>query len=67
VVPLLIVPGALALRLPPDHDGGSGMISAAILVVAMPVAAGATVWATKGDGDSPRPSAWCPPPPWSAR
>ncbi|WOX16850.1 bile acid:sodium symporter [Streptomyces sp. N50] len=54
LVPLLIVPGvALALRLSPDHDGGSGMIAAMILVVAMPVAAGATVWTAKGDGDQP--------------
>lgn len=54
LVPLLIVPGvALALRLSPDHDGGSGMVAAMILVVAMPVAAGATVWTAKGDGDQP--------------
>ncbi|MET7684936.1 sodium-dependent transporter [Streptomyces sp. NPDC005423] len=54
LVPLLIVPGvALALRASPDQDGGSGMLAAMILVVAMPVAAGATVWTAKGDGDQP--------------
>lgn len=54
LVPLLIVPGvAFALHLSPDHDGGSGMIAAMILIVAMPVAAGATVWTSKGDGDQP--------------
>jgi BASS family bile acid:Na+ symporter len=52
--PLLIVPGvAFALRASPDQDGGSGMIAAMILIVAMPVAAGATVWTAKGDGDQP--------------
>lgn len=50
--PLLIIPGvALALRLTPDSDGGSGMIAAIILIVAMPVAAGATVWTGRGGGD----------------
>ncbi|MEU6253900.1 sodium-dependent transporter [Streptomyces sp. NPDC047043] len=52
--PLLIVPGvAFALRQSPDQDGGSGMVAAVILIVAMPVAAGATVWTAKGDGDQP--------------
>ncbi|MCI3273898.1 bile acid:sodium symporter [Streptomyces cylindrosporus] len=52
--PLLILPGvALLLRQSPDRDGGSGMVAAMILVVAMPVAAGATVWTAKGDGDQP--------------
>ncbi|MGQ4354449.1 bile acid:sodium symporter family protein [Streptomyces drozdowiczii] len=50
--PLLIIPGiALALRCSPDSDGGSGMIAAMILTVAMPVAAGATVWSGGGRGD----------------
>jgi BASS family bile acid:Na+ symporter len=54
LVPLLVVPGvAFALRQSPDADGGSGMIAAMILIVAMPVAAGATVWTAKGDGDQP--------------
>ncbi|MGW3115627.1 sodium-dependent transporter [Streptomyces sp. NPDC001107] len=54
VAPLLIVPGvAFALRQSPDQDGGSGMVAAMILIVAMPVAAGATVWTAKGDGDQP--------------
>ncbi|GAA3770594.1 hypothetical protein GCM10022403_002410 [Streptomyces coacervatus] len=54
VAPLLIVPGvAFALRQSPDRDGGSGMVAAMILIVAMPVAAGATVWTAKGDGDQP--------------
>ncbi|MGW8380623.1 sodium-dependent transporter [Streptomyces sp. ODS28] len=52
--PLLVVPPlAFALRGTPDTDGGSGMVAAIILIVAMPVAAGATVWTTKGDGDQP--------------
>ncbi|MGW3031658.1 sodium-dependent transporter [Streptomyces sp. NPDC001178] len=54
VAPLLIVPGvAFVLRHSPDQDGGSGMVAAMILIVAMPVAAGATVWTAKGDGDQP--------------
>ncbi|MFJ9173960.1 sodium-dependent transporter [Streptomyces sp. NPDC102360] len=53
-VPLLIVPlVALALQHTPDTDGGSGLITAMILIVAMPVAAGATVWTGKGQGDQP--------------
>ncbi|WP_405885062.1 sodium-dependent transporter [Streptomyces sp. NBC_01136] len=52
VAPLLIIPGvAFALSQSSDSDGGSGMIAAMILIVAMPVAAGATVWTSKGDGD----------------
>lgn len=52
--PLLIIPGiALALRCSPDADGGSGMTAAMILTVAMPVAAGATVWSGGGRGDEP--------------
>ncbi|MFF0751699.1 sodium-dependent transporter [Streptomyces sp. NPDC004267] len=51
-VPLLVIPAvALALRCSPDSDGGSGMVAAMILTVAMPVAAGATVWASQGRGD----------------
>ncbi|MEU1229527.1 sodium-dependent transporter [Streptomyces sp. NPDC005828] len=50
--PLLVIPAvALALRCSPDSDGGSGMIAAMILTVAMPVAAGATVWTSEGRGD----------------
>ncbi|MFF1451443.1 sodium-dependent transporter [Streptomyces sp. NPDC058274] len=53
-IPLLIVPFvAFLLRRTPDTDGGSGLLSAMILIVAMPVAAGATVWTGKGDGDQP--------------
>ncbi|MFI6493879.1 sodium-dependent transporter [Streptomyces sp. NPDC050564] len=54
VAPLLIIPVvAFALRQSPDTDGGSGLVAAMILIVAMPVAAGATVWTGKGDGDQP--------------
>ncbi|MFD6287726.1 sodium-dependent transporter [Streptomyces sp. NPDC060205] len=49
VVPLV----AFLLRRTPDTDGGSGLLTAMILIVAMPVAAGATVWTDKGDGDQP--------------
>ncbi|MFF4488838.1 sodium-dependent transporter [Streptomyces sp. NPDC001544] len=53
-IPLAVVPlVALLLRRTPDADGGSGLLTAMILVVAMPVAAGATVWTDKGDGDQP--------------
>ncbi|MFH8339083.1 sodium-dependent transporter [Streptomyces sp. AM6-12] len=53
-MPLLAVPAvAFLLRLTPDTDGGSGLVTAMILIVAMPVAAGATVWTGKGDGDQP--------------
>ncbi|MFD8417839.1 sodium-dependent transporter [Streptomyces sp. NPDC059466] len=54
VAPLLIIPGvAFALHRTPDSDGGSGLIAAMILIVAMPVAAGATVWTSRGEGDQP--------------
>ncbi|MER7180419.1 sodium-dependent transporter [Streptomyces hyaluromycini] len=54
VIPLLVVPFvAFLLRGTPDSDGGSGLLTAMILIVAMPVAAGATVWTAKGDGDQP--------------
>ncbi|MFD8735337.1 sodium-dependent transporter [Streptomyces sp. NPDC059618] len=54
VAPLLIIPGvAFALRQSPDSDGGSGLVTAMILIVAMPVAAGATVWTGKGEGCQP--------------
>ncbi|MGW5866673.1 sodium-dependent transporter [Streptomyces sp. NPDC055239] len=54
VAPLLIIPPLVfLLRGSPDTDGGSGLVTAMILVVAMPVAAGATVWAGKGQGDQP--------------
>jgi BASS family bile acid:Na+ symporter len=53
-IPLLVVPFvAFLLRRTPDSDGGSGLLTATILIVAMPVAAGATVWTAKGDGDQP--------------
>ncbi|MET8169355.1 sodium-dependent transporter [Streptomyces sp. NPDC005329] len=53
-IPLAVVPlVAFLLRRTPDTDGGSGLLTAMILVVAMPVAAGATVWTDKGDGDQP--------------
>ncbi|MFI0231936.1 sodium-dependent transporter [Streptomyces sp. NPDC017086] len=53
-IPLLAIPGvAFLLRLTPDTDGGSGLVTAMILITAMPVAAGATVWTGKGDGDQP--------------
>ncbi|WP_407698808.1 bile acid:sodium symporter family protein [Streptomyces acidicola] len=54
VIPLLAIPAvAFLLRRTPDTDGGSGLVTAMILIVAMPVAAGATVWTGKGDGDQP--------------
>ncbi|CAM5581758.1 sodium-dependent transporter [Streptomyces sp. NPDC020571] len=53
-IPLAVVPFvAFLLRHTPDADGGSGLLTAMILVVAMPVAAGATVWTDKGNGDQP--------------
>ncbi|KOU54392.1 sodium-dependent transporter [Streptomyces sp. WM6378] len=53
-IPLLVIPlVAFLLHKSPDTDGGSGLITAMILIVAMPVAAGATVWTGKGDGDQP--------------
>ncbi|MFG2374617.1 sodium-dependent transporter [Streptomyces sp. NPDC048504] len=53
-IPLLVVPFvAFLLRGTPDSDGGSGLLTAMILIVAMPVAAGATVWTSKGEGDQP--------------
>ncbi|MGV9248092.1 sodium-dependent transporter [Streptomyces sp. NPDC003710] len=53
-IPLLAIPAvAFLLRRTPDADGGSGLVTAMILIVAMPVAAGATVWTGKGDGDQP--------------
>lgn len=52
--PLVIIPAlAAALRWTPDADGGSGMITAMILITAMPVAAGSTVWTARGEGDQP--------------
>ncbi|WP_037853555.1 sodium-dependent transporter [Streptomyces sp. NRRL S-340] len=53
-IPLAVVPFvAFLLRRTPDADGGSGLLTALILIVAMPVAAGATVWTAKGEGDQP--------------
>ncbi|MEU3856535.1 sodium-dependent transporter [Streptomyces sp. NPDC028722] len=52
--PLLIIPlVAFVLHRSPDADGGSGLLTAMIMIVAMPVAAGATVWTGKGQGDQP--------------
>ncbi|WP_223267413.1 hypothetical protein [Streptosporangium nondiastaticum] len=54
IAPLLVVPAvALAPRGSPNTDGGSGIVTAVIMIVAMPVAAGATVWTGKGDADQP--------------
>ncbi|WP_369241439.1 sodium-dependent transporter [Streptomyces sp. R21] len=54
LAPLLIIPlVAFLLRWTPDSDGGSGLITAMIMLLAMPVAAGATVWTGKGQGDQP--------------
>ncbi|MFF1736583.1 sodium-dependent transporter [Streptomyces sp. NPDC058247] len=51
-IPLLAIPAvAFLLHRTPDSDGGSGLITAMILIVAMPVAAGATVWTGKAEGD----------------
>jgi BASS family bile acid:Na+ symporter len=53
-IPLLVIPLiAIPLHASPDSDGGSGLLTAMIMIVAMPVAAGATVWTGKGDGDQP--------------
>ncbi|MGW7817150.1 sodium-dependent transporter [Streptomyces puniciscabiei] len=53
-IPLLVIPlVAFLLHRTPDTDGGSGLVTAMILIVTMPVAAGATVWTGKGDGDQP--------------
>ncbi|MGW2648374.1 hypothetical protein ACWC2T_26410 [Streptomyces sp. NPDC001393] len=53
-IPLLVIPlVAVLLHASPDSDGGSGLITAMILIVAMPVAAGATAWTGNGDGDQP--------------
>ncbi|MEU8648217.1 sodium-dependent transporter [Streptomyces sp. NPDC048674] len=52
MIPLAVVPVvACLLRYTPDSDGGSGLLTAMILTVSMPVAAGATVWTDRGDGD----------------
>ncbi|MFH8735764.1 MULTISPECIES: sodium-dependent transporter [unclassified Streptomyces] len=53
-IPLLAIPAvAFVLSRTPDTDGGSGLVTAMILIVAMPVAAGSTVWTGKGGGDQP--------------
>ncbi|MFB6674809.1 hypothetical protein ACFCWG_20840 [Streptomyces sp. NPDC056390] len=53
-IPLLAIPAVtFLLRRTPDTDGGSGLVTAMILIAAMPVAAGATVWTGKGGGDQP--------------
>ncbi|MGW3287047.1 sodium-dependent transporter [Streptomyces sp. NPDC001002] len=53
-IPLTVVPFiAFLLSHTPDSDGGSGLLTALILIVAMPVAAGATVWTDRGEGDQP--------------
>ncbi|MFJ2738825.1 sodium-dependent transporter [Streptomyces sp. NPDC087440] len=52
--PLLVIPPLVVLlRGSPDADGGSGLVTAMILIVTMPVAAGATVWTSRGQGDQP--------------
>ncbi|MFI9047209.1 bile acid:sodium symporter family protein [Streptomyces sp. NPDC053427] len=51
LTPLLVIPLiTFVLHRSPDSDGGSGLTAAMILIVAMPVAAGATVWTSKGRG-----------------
>ncbi|MFJ4716865.1 sodium-dependent transporter [Streptomyces sp. NPDC088785] len=53
-LPLVLIPAlVLLLRGTPDADHGSGIVTAMVLIVAMPVAANATVWTAKGDGDQP--------------
>ncbi|MFD3564003.1 sodium-dependent transporter [Streptomyces sp. NPDC058686] len=53
-VPLVLVPVLVALlRQTPDSDHGSGIVTAMVLIVTMPVAANATVWTAKGAGDQP--------------
>ncbi|KPC62537.1 sodium-dependent transporter [Streptomyces chattanoogensis] len=52
LTPLLVIPLiTFMLHRSPDSDGGSGLTAAMILIVAMPVAAGATVWTSKGRGE----------------
>ena len=54
VAPLLILPALIvALRWLPDADHGAGLLAGLVLVTAMPVATGATVWVGKGCGDQP--------------
>ncbi|WP_327364322.1 sodium-dependent transporter [Streptomyces sp. NBC_01296] len=54
LAPLLIIPALAAmLSWTPDTDGGAGMTTAMIFLTAMPVAAGATVWTARADGDQP--------------
>ncbi|MER5886713.1 sodium-dependent transporter [Streptomyces sp. NPDC001941] len=53
-LPLALIPlVALLLRAGSDQDHGSGITTALILIVTMPVASGATVWATKDTADQP--------------
>ncbi|MFJ7996107.1 sodium-dependent transporter [Streptomyces sp. NPDC096310] len=53
-IPLALVPLLAALlRRTPDSDQGSGLVTAMVLIVTMPVAANATVWTAKGAGDQP--------------
>ncbi|MGW3099558.1 sodium-dependent transporter [Streptomyces sp. NPDC001102] len=53
-IPFAVIPAvAFLLHQTPDSDGGSGLITAMILIAAMPIAAGATVWTSKGHGDQP--------------
>nr|WP_239091429.1 sodium-dependent transporter [Streptomyces sp. SID14478] len=53
-VPLVVIPLLVALlRRTPDSDHGSGIVTAMVLIVTMPVAANATVWTAKGSGDQP--------------
>ncbi|MER5946253.1 sodium-dependent transporter [Streptomyces sp. NPDC001904] len=53
-LPLVLIPLlVLLLRGTPDADHGSGIVTAMVMIVTMPVAANATVWTAKGDGDQP--------------
>ncbi|MFB7756945.1 sodium-dependent transporter [Streptomyces sp. NPDC056121] len=53
-VPLVLIPLLVVLmRATPDSDHGSGIVTAMVMIVTMPVAANATVWTAKGSGDQP--------------
>ncbi|WP_353940194.1 sodium-dependent transporter [Streptomyces sp. HUAS MG91] len=53
-LPLVLIPVLVVLlRQTPDSDHGSGIITSLVLIMAMPVAANATVWTAKGEGDQP--------------
>ncbi|MGW2426651.1 hypothetical protein ACWC0C_47215 [Streptomyces sp. NPDC001709] len=67
--PLLVIPAvAFPLRQTPDTDGGSGLLTAMILIMAMPVPPEPPVWTAKGDGDHrPWSGSSSPPPTHSSR